>query len=47
MEKLSKLKKIPLAKSQVLFSIFFKNPTLGFPPGPVKGQSMKKMHFLG
>ena len=47
MEKLPKLKKIPLAKSQVLFSIFFKHPTLGFPPGPSRSQSMKKMHFLG
>ena len=46
-EKLPKLKKIKLPKSQVLFSIFFKHPTLGSPPGPCRGRSMKKMHFLG
>ena len=47
MEKLPKLKKNQLPKSQMLFSIFFKHPTLRFPPGPSKGQPMKKMHFLG
>ena len=47
MEKLPKLKKIQLPKSHMLFSIFFKHPTLGSPPGPCRGRSMKKMHFLG
>ena len=47
MEKLPKLKKIQLPKSQLLFSIFLKHPTLGSPPGHCRGRSMKKMHFLG